>query len=314
MAKRIRRILVAVGHPDHPRSTPLRHVAAIARAYGARVELFHAVMPPVAAMPGTASVGKDRSPLTGKLERLARSPPLKGLAVTARLEQDYPPHEAIIRRAMATHADLVIASLRIPELPERLWLRNTDWELIRECPCPVLLVKSARAYRNPVIVTAVDPFHAHAKPADLDRRLLDMAGSMAQALRGTVHLFHSYLPLVSLMPLPMTPLAPVGYPPEMEETHGKQVARAFEALAKTAAIPPSRCHLHMGDVASELTATVKRLHPGMVVMGAVSRSSLKRAFIGNTAEAILGSISCDVLVVKPRGFKTSVPRRKRPLA
>jgi universal stress protein E len=66
----------------------------------------------------------------------------------------------------------------------------------------------------------------------------------------------------------------------------------------------------MGNVADELSATVKRLHAGMVVMGAVSRSALKRAFIGNTAETVLNAIPCDVLVVKPRGFKTSVPRLK----
>jgi universal stress protein E len=287
-------------------------VAAIARAVGARVELFHAEMPPVV-VPGAAPVPKSRYSMTDRLERLTRSPHLKGLRVTGHLERDYPPHEAIIRRALAVQADLVIASLRVPSFPGRLWLRSTDWELIRECPCPVLLVKSSRAYRRPAIVAAVDPFHAHAKPAGLDRTLLETARSVAQALRGSVHVFHSYLPLVSLMPMPMGPLAPVGYPPALEDAHGQQVARVFDLLGKSADIPPSRRHLHMGDVASELSATVKRLHAGMVVMGAVSRSALKRAFIGSTAEATLGSISCDVLVVKPRGFKTSVPRRKRSL-
>jgi hypothetical protein len=46
-------------------------------------------------------------------------------------------------------------------------------------------------------------------------------------------------------------------------------------------------------------------------MGAVSRSGLRRIVIGNTAERILGDLSCDVLVVKPARFVTSVSRTRR---
>jgi universal stress protein E len=44
-------------------------------------------------------------------------------------------------------------------------------------------------------------------------------------------------------------------------------------------------------------------------MGAVSRSALKRLFIGNAAERVLDRLDCDVLIVKPRGFKSGVERR-----
>jgi hypothetical protein len=49
----------------------------------------------------------------------------------------------------------------------------------------------------------------------------------------------------------------------------------------------------------------------LVVMGAVSRSGLKRLLIGNTAEAILDSLTCDVLVMKPGRFQSKVARRSR---
>jgi hypothetical protein len=41
-------------------------------------------------------------------------------------------------------------------------------------------------------------------------------------------------------------------------------------------------------------------------MGAVSRSAIKRFFIGNAAERALDRLSCDVLVVKPRSFRSFV--------
>ena len=33
--------------------------------------------------------------------------------------------------------------------------------------------------------------------------------------------------------------------------------------------------------------------------------------IGNTAERVLDHLSCDLLVIKPRGFRGKVPRRRR---
>ena len=46
-------------------------------------------------------------------------------------------------------------------------------------------------------------------------------------------------------------------------------------------------------------------------MGAVSRSGLKRVFIGNTAERVLNDLPCDVLVVKPAHFAKRVPDKVR---
>jgi len=59
-------------------------------------------------------------------------------------------------------------------------------------------------------------------------------------------------------------------------------------------------------VASELVDFVRRARVGIVVMGAVSRSAMARLFIGNTAERVLDHVGCDVLIVKPRGFRSKI--------
>jgi universal stress protein E len=46
-------------------------------------------------------------------------------------------------------------------------------------------------------------------------------------------------------------------------------------------------------------------------MGAVSRSGLKRFFIGNTAERVLDLLTCDILIVKPAHFTSRVRRERR---
>jgi universal stress protein E len=48
-------------------------------------------------------------------------------------------------------------------------------------------------------------------------------------------------------------------------------------------------------------------------MAAISRSGLRQLFIGNTAEAVLDNLNCDVLIVKPAQFVSGVPSRRRDL-
>jgi nucleotide-binding universal stress UspA family protein len=63
--------------------------------------------------------------------------------------------------------------------------------------------------------------------------------------------------------------------------------------------------------ADAIAQTARELHSSIVVMGAVSRSGLKRLFIGNTAERTLDLLTCDVLIVKPQRFVNRVPLRRR---
>jgi universal stress protein E len=312
VSTRIRRILVAIRDLHHPPRLELRKAAEMARAAKAAVELFHVVDVPVRSdRPATGTNSHAQSQLSKADQRLgsfARMPFFSGLKVTHHSNCDYPPHEAIVRRATKTRADLVIVATRTRGVAGRLFLRNTDWELIRQCPCPLLLVKSARSYANSVVLAAVDPFHTHSKPADLDARLLDFGGSVARLFKGSVHVFHAFMPMVSLVPMPSAALAVV--PPEAEEAHVELVESELNRLASSAGVPPRARHLRMGVVASELCATAKSTRASMVVMGAVSRSALRRIFIGSTAEAALDKLTCDVLVLKPAGFRSSVAVRE----
>lgn len=319
MAERIRRILVAIRDLRHAPKNELRKAGALARAAHGSLELFHAIEEPDPARswPETATaqtLEKQRSAIAARyeqrLEHFARDASLRGASVSCTVTWDHPVHEAIIRHALESRADLVIAATHVHPLGAR-FLRNTDWELIRHCPLPLLLAKSPREYRRPVVLAAVDPFHTHARPADLDARLRDTGQRFAQLLRGTLHLFHAYMPLVTVAPTPMGTAPLVTLPPEAEAAHGEQIARVIGQLAKSAGVPPARRHIEMGEVSAELASVSRRTHASLVVMGAVSRSALARLFIGNTAERVLDKLTCDVLVVKPRGFRSGVATARR---
>jgi universal stress protein E len=316
MPKSLRRILVAIRELKRAPKGELRKAAALARASGASLELFHSIdaPDPGAGWPETLTgevVEQQRAAITARvrrrLEHFARDESLTGLSVSCTASWDYPVHEAIVRRAFASRAGLVVALTRHHVPGARLVLRNTDWELIRNCPVPLLLVKTSRKYRRPAVIAALDPFHA--RPADLDARLLTTGGAFAQWLHGRLHVFHAYMPLVNVATMSFGAAPLVTLPPELEEAHGRQIARAIDKLAETAGVTRSRRHVHMGEVVGELQAAVRDARAGLVVMGAVSRSGLARLFIGNTAERALDRLDCDVLVVKPHGFKSRVDRR-----
>jgi len=317
VAIRIRRILVAIRDLHHPPRAELRKAAQIATAAQAAVELFHVVDVPHRVNIGEktlvagaqAHVQARIATAQQRLLAFSRLPEFRKLTVTCHANDDYPLHEAIIRRAQKRRADLLIAATRTRSLTGRWLLKNTDWELIRQCPCPLLLVKSQRPYSKPVVLACVDPFHAHSKPADLDERLLAGGEAMARLLKGSLHAFHAYLPLATYAPMPMA-ATPIGPSIEMEKAHARLQAGELDRMASASGIPVSARHLRVGVIASELCDTAKKARANIVVMGAVSRSTLGRLFVGSTAENVLDELTCDVLVLKPKRFQSKIGARE----
>jgi universal stress protein E len=224
------------------------------------------------------------------LHALARPLRAKGLRVRCEVAWDFPPAHAIVRRVLRDKPDLVIAASRRHSRIARWFLNNSDWELIRECPCPVWFVKSAGLVRNPRVLTAIDPTHARAKPAALDDRLVRAARDVVGCIGGDLALIHVTDPRV--WPLDAKPIT----------------VAAIERLAKRHRVV-AHALLEGGDPVVGLVRAAAKQRAQLLVMGAVSRSGVGRSHIGGTAEAVIDAVGCDVLVVKPRGFKTSVARK-----
>jgi universal stress protein E len=104
-------------------------------------------------------------------------------------------------------------------------------------------------------------------------------------------------------------MEPVPLPVNVTAQQRERIEREFEALVERYRLPPRRRHLRAGHAAAEIIAVADRIEAGIVVMGAVSRSGLKRLFVGSTAERMIDHLNCDVLVLKPAGFRSPVPRR-----
>lgn len=301
------RILFAIRDPGARNQPGLAKAIQVARARGAALELFHALTDVLMIELGDS--GDDTlERLRARVENEAREP-LERLCAAARkhgvetvcsVEWDYPPHEAIVRRATATGAELIIAECHRGGRTQPWLIHLTDWELLRMSPVPVLLLKNPRPYRRPLVLAAVDPAHAHAKPSQLDERILSAARGVSQELRGALHVMHANHPsIVGLDATAASRRASTSWSTMSYQELAEQEREAFENFRVGAGIARTRAHLVDGNPAAAIPRLAKRLKAGIVVMGAVSRSGFGRVFIGNTAERILGALPCDVLVVKP---------------
>jgi universal stress protein E len=216
-----------------------------------------------------------------------------------------------MRRARRSGADLIVAECMPGRRIAPMLLRLTDWELLRLSPVPVLVVKSAKPYHHPAILAAIDPTHAHAKPTRLDDEILSAGAAIQYALRGKLHAVHAYVPaMVGATPYD---ILDADVAAQLQERVKADAPAGFDRALRKANIPRSRRHLIGRHPQDAIPRTARKTGSAIVVMGAISRSGLKRIFIGNTAEQLLDDLTCDVLVVKPKQFANRVAAAKRGL-
>jgi universal stress protein E len=315
--RRIRRIFVAVKNTRQKSFPALAKAAVLARALDARLDLFHGISEPVAfetfvgdglAKFQEAERARHRKRLEAMAEPLRRS----GIDVSTAVEWDYPSHEALVRRAQRTRADLIIAGRHTSQHAAPWLLRYTDWELLRQSPVPVLLVKKPRPYRAPAILAAVDPAHSFSKTAQLDRSILEIGARIGEATRGALHVMHAYVP--DIIGMDETELISPNASQLIADKAAALASKRLDSTLRTSglsALKASRRHLVPLHPVDSIPRMAQRLKCDIVVMGALSRTGLKRLLIGNTAERLLDDLACDLLVVKPPGFKTGVGKSIR---
>lgn len=200
--------------------------------------------------------------------------------------------ESIIEHCNKIKPDLLLKSTHHHSAIERSIITNTDWRLIRKCPCPLMLVKPSEWHADGSLVTAVDPLHAKADQAKLDQVLLASAKYLSVTLGAPLKVFHSFFPFVST-------LFPMGGETveHLERIRGHHMGK-MRALTGEFDIPEDAIHLSEGDLVHNLITYVEDSNTNLLVMGALSRNFLERAIVGNTAEKILEDCPCDILVLK----------------
>lgn len=221
-----------------------------------------------------------------QLDEIAASLQSKKLNVATFATWGRPSHKLVNDHIKHPKSTLVVKSTKHHNKIARLFLSNEDWDLIRHCSSPLLLVKGRPWTKEPVFVAAIDPNHANDKPADLDVKMVACSQVLAGASGGNVHLFHSdsVPPFMGVYSLIMS-----------EEDKSAKLAE----FGRRAGIETSHCHWTDSPIENSLPKLLDKLDASAVVMGAISRSGLDRLLLGSTAVRLLDLIERDVLIVKP---------------
>jgi len=299
-----RTIVAAVADPHAPVQVAAAKAAEIAMLTGGRVVLYHAAYD--ATLSGrpffdTARLARVRAAhlraQLDALEAIAAELPAGLADVGTVVEWQRPPHEGIVRAGMRERADLVVAEPRFQRARKRVrGFSHTDWELVRLCPAPLLLARGAARYRRPNVLAAVDPLHDAEKLSTLDARIVRIARELATVTGGELRLLHCAAPPRVTPPVPDALVAR-----ERERTR-----QLLDRLLAEASLSKRALLLRTGAPADAIEAAVEDQDVDLLVLGSMTHGRIGRLVLGSTAEKLLHTVACDLLVVKPASFRSSV--------
>lgn len=311
---RPRHIMLALPAPGVIGPIEMDKVSGLARALDAEVELFHCIYDAEVARPGLFASRGARENIHELVERrrqqlevLADRIRAGGVRVLTSVRWDYPTYAGIVRQVLRHKPLLLIAHPTEKGRTAGRLLGRTDFRLIETCPCPVLFIKTRSFYTDTIVLAAIDPGHAHDKPAALDAEILRWASSLRDAFSARLLVLHARVPWERATPAqPQLREASEVVSTDVATAWRDSLGARVRALAEEYAVPQQRVRIAEGSVPEALARFAEQVKADIVVMGAASRSRMGRLLIGHTAERVLDALKCDVLVVKSPGFRSSI--------
>ncbi len=194
--------------------------------------------------------------------------------------------------------ELVIKSTSPHHKFKDLVFTPTDWNLLRHCPVPVLMVKQKDWLERGIILVAIDASSADASHQSLNQNLLRHASYLAKSLHRELHVVHVYPFPVLEVPVEFSA---INFDEVQKDTELMHRSKA-EELLKLFHIPLQNLHLIPGVADEAIVETAKTLDTHLLIMGTIGRSGIKAAILGNTAEHTVDRVGCDVLTFKPAQY------------
>ncbi len=209
------------------------------------------------------------------------------------------PHLDIARLCKEEPFDLVIKTANKHGRFEGIFHTPLDWHLLRECPCPVLLVSEEKWPEGGSIITAIDANTDDKAHINLNCQLLETANYLGGLLNNNIIVANVCPPLPILVDLEFTSIDPSTSIISMHNTAKKNI----KTIMAPYNIEESNIRVLNGIPEDEIPKLADRLDSRLIMLGTVSRSGLNGYIMGNTSEQLLHNLHCDVLALKPEGFQ-----------
>ncbi|WP_422421552.1 universal stress protein [Pseudomonas sp. GZD-222] len=201
---------------------------------------------------------------------------------------------AVLAQVKEIEPDLLIKDVQHEPAYKRLLFTPLDWQLLRECPCPVHLVSAVHCPLPRVVVAAVDPTHPEHPHDNLNETVIQAASELARQCNAELHLLH-------VCDSAHTHMSDFGAGtvtmPGFGSDVRKSIHKAFEHLAVAHGVPEERQHFLSAPITRSIADFVAHSRTDVLVMGNHPRKLLER-LTGSTTEHIIDHNLCNVLAVK----------------
>lgn len=192
-----------------------------------------------------------------------------GINVTTEVEWDKDWCKAAVRASIKNGADVVMKSSS-PHTPgQRMLNKTSDWSLIRECSCPVMLIKESTDQTSRKVLAAIDVRNGDECYAHLNQQILDFSRRVADRKLAEVHFINVHRDLSS--------------------------APDRNALLRNFGIDSDKMRIRLGEPEDVIVDNARELNASLVVVGNAARSGFSALMHGNTVEKIIDRLECDVL-------------------
>jgi len=184
-----------------------------------------------------------------------------------------PLYESIVHAVERSRPDLVMRGTA-PGEP----LDPNTWELVAECPAPLLLTRGRAWKVRPVIAAAIDVSPGESR--ELTRAILRSAAGFAGAAGGTVEIVHAG--------------GIENGPPAACDPRRMALAER----ARDAGLDGAESHLLGGEPAQALREFCARCDFDLIVLGALTHRKALGALVGTLTGRLIESVESDFLLVK----------------
>jgi len=292
----MKRFLVVADPMGGPQRT-IRRAAQLAAGMNAALVVIGFVFEHLGNLPGGRSekdnarlrqavIARHRAELEGRVREA-----IAEYKIEARVEVHWQKRVAdwLIRHVAATPYDLLI---KTGNRSETLAYTPTDWQLLRGCAAPVLLLCDPHWRKSRHVLAAVDlGTRVRAKSA-LNYRIVAHAAALADAIGAELRVGYAVPFSRVLRDLDVLDEGQI-------KRDGLRRAENFRKSLARRGVEVEAVQVVIGAPEKALVNLAAKSRAAVVVLGCVGRKRLAGHIIGNTAEKLLHLLKADVLAIKP---------------
>ena len=186
--------------------------------------------------------------------------------------------DAIREEVEKNQYDLVVKYTKDEESFTSLIFTPVDWQLLRKCPIPVLMVRDGDWKHQRRILVAVN-----------------VSGKQEYQDEFNQELVAAYPVAPINMAIDLPEFNTSGYENGIRGQH----LINMKALRQKFGIDEDHTHVREGFPEEVIPEVAKEIEAELVILGTVGRTGLSAALLGNTAEHVISKLSCNLLAIKP---------------